>query len=80
VPLGNTAPSPVGLPGEAELKSLLDALAPALPLSGGLQDPAALLNFSAPSFYFLDYAKTAPAVLGAPPADTQTALQGLSVV
>jgi cysteine desulfurase/selenocysteine lyase len=26
----------------------------------------------------LDYAKTAPAVLGAPPADAQTALQGLS--
>ena len=48
VPLASTVPSPVDLPGEAELKRILDAIALAS------QDPAADPTSGASSFYFVN--------------------------
>ena len=62
VPLGRSAPMPVGLPGEAELKALLDAI-PHFPAT-----PAAA---SPPAYYFLEHADKGR------PAERQPAQQGL---
>ena len=62
VPLGQSAPSPVTLPGEAELKALLD-LAPRFPS----------ITTAAPAFYFLEHIVTPP-----PAVEPRSSLQGFS--
>jgi cysteine desulfurase / selenocysteine lyase len=66
-PLAKSVPSPVSLPGEAELRALLDVFSapPATPSS---------VPAGTPSFYFLEHANAGPVVSSVP----QPALQGLS--
>jgi cysteine desulfurase/selenocysteine lyase len=79
-PLASSTPLPVGLPGEAELKALLNTFvpAPATPVSGGPQDLSRLSPASAPSFYFLDHGKAGLLPSEAKPAQAQAAQQGFS--
>ena len=75
VPLGSSALSPVILPGEAELRAVLDAIALASggPLPGAPADPIAS---SDPLFYFSEYAQSGPQVSTPKSNDLQVSLQG----
>jgi len=78
VPLASSAPSPVTIPGEAELRAVLDAIALA---SGGSlphspQDP--ITASSDPLYYFLEYAQTGPAASTPKVNEPQISLQGFS--
>lgn len=83
-PLASSTPSPVGLPGEAELKALFEAMlpAPAAPISTDLPNGPSLPATGAPSFYFLDHANFEPASsesrVVTKPSQAQTAQQDFS--
>ncbi len=78
VPLASSAPSPVTLPGEAELRAVLDAIALASggPLPHGPHDPIAAS--SDPLFYFSEYGQTGPVASTPKSNDPQVSLQGFS--
>jgi cysteine desulfurase/selenocysteine lyase len=80
VPLASSVPLPVALPGEAELKAVLDGIELASQglISGGRPDSSGPAPSSAPPFYFLDYTKSSPVVPGPSSAPPQTSLQGFS--
>jgi len=69
VPLSRSNPTPVGLPGEAELKALLDAI-PHFATTPHL--PATAPTSGAPAFYFLEHVNPVR------PAEVPLAQQGLS--
>jgi len=80
VPLGRTAPSPVHLPVEADLKSFLDAIpvSPFAPPSGVPHPPSGPVASVAPSFYFLEHAGIGPVTPQPGASAPQTSLHGFS--
>jgi len=66
VPLARTTAPSVSLPGEAELKALLDSLAPAVP--AWPEAPQFIPGALSPSFYFLDHTSSTGVPVPSAPA------------